>query len=70
MEKLVAVNYAASASQARIAIPCEIVRADLVMLHDTLADALYPRAESGLTGSGLYVTLDPWQSHLFGVRED
>jgi hypothetical protein len=65
---LVAINLSAEPAQARIRIEWKDLGGHQWRLNDTLSGHTYERAGDDLAGSGLYVDLGPWSSHLFACE--
>jgi len=66
--RIVAVNYSGSPAQARLPVPAGALQAPRLRLRDRLTLAEYVWDSRTLAAPGLYVELDPWQSHLFAVK--
>lgn len=65
--KLVVVNYSQEHSQGRIYLPRTLIQKETMVFHDTLTDTSYEREPSNLLACGLYIDLNPWQTHLFDL---
>ncbi|MBZ4018316.1 alpha-amylase [Streptomyces purpurogeneiscleroticus] len=65
---LIVVNLAAHSSQARIRLPWPDLGTAACRLTDLLDGTRYERPGSELTGSGLFVDLAAWRTHVFTVE--
>lgn len=65
--KLIVVNLANAASQARIHLGDRIAPERCYRFNDQLNQAVYLRDADELRGPGLYVRLDPFRAHLFDI---
>lgn len=65
--KMVVVNYSMLRAQAVIHLPEFLTRRFFVQFRDVLTDKIYDRTGEELFQKGLYVDLQPWQSHLFDI---
>jgi glycosidase len=65
--RLVAVNYAESASQCYVRLPWEDLAGRTWRLCDRLGDAVYERDGADLSTRGLYLDLPAWGYHVFEV---
>ena len=65
--KLVVVNLANAASQARIQLGDRIAQGRRYRFNDQLNQAVYLREADELRGPGLYVRLEPFHAHLFEI---
>jgi hypothetical protein len=65
---LIIINYKQDASQARVHVPWDALRAKQYHLYDVLSGQSYDRSGDEMRDAGLYVELGPWQCHLFRVR--
>ncbi|MFJ6986641.1 MULTISPECIES: alpha-amylase [unclassified Streptomyces] len=64
---LVVVNYSDRPAQARLPLPWPGLRGRSVRLTDLLTERTYDRDGDELAEQGLYVDLEPWHVHVFGV---
>jgi len=64
---LVAINFSDTASQARVHVPWDDIGGRTWRLGDALSGVSYDREGSEMRQLGLYVDLQPWASHLFGL---
>ncbi len=65
---LVIVNYSATPSQARVRLPWSDVAAGRWRLVDVFSGQQYERTGEEMTGSGFYVSLEPWGWHFFSLK--
>ncbi len=65
--KVVVVNYSRSVAQGHIALGDQVPPAGHFIFTDELNDTRYPWNCADLTRTGLYVRLDAFRAHLFGV---
>ncbi len=63
--RLTAINYSPHSAQAKFRIPEFLLRSDKIYLTDVLTNETYERYADELADDGLYIALNPWQSHLF-----
>jgi len=61
---LIVVNYAGTPSQGRVRFPGNELRGTNWRLNDALCEVTYERNGDELHDAGLYVSLNPWQSHF------
>ena len=66
-QRLVVVNFADQASQARIGLPQGINMECDYLLEDLLTNDCYRRSGRELSQQGLHVFLKAWQSHIFDL---
>jgi hypothetical protein len=64
---LVTVNYAPHHSQCYVRLPFTDLGGSQWQLQDVLGSASYDRDGNGLTSSGLYLDVPPWQVHVFSM---
>ena len=66
---IIAVNYAANRSQCYLRLPFADLRGRQWRLQDRLAEVRYDRNGDDLASTGLYLDMNPWQSHVFSITE-
>ncbi|MFI7294980.1 hypothetical protein [Streptomyces sp. NPDC050121] len=66
---LVAVNDSDQPSQARLPLPWDDLRGRPHRLTDLLTSQSYDRDGDELVDPGLFVALEPWQTHVLEVAE-
>lgn len=66
--KMVVINYSLIRAQAYVRLPEFLNRQFFIRFRDALTDKAYERTGEELSGKGLYVDLQPWQSHLFDFK--
>jgi hypothetical protein len=66
--KLVVVNFSIIRAQAFIRLPEFLGRKYFVQFREALTDKVYDRTGEELAEKGLYVDLQPWQTHLFDFK--
>lgn len=64
---LIVINYSGVAAQGRVHLPWDDLAGRHWRLDDRLSGAAYERDGREMADDGLYVDLEPWQSHLFRV---
>jgi hypothetical protein len=64
---IVAVNYAPHASQCYLGLPFPELQGRSARLQDSLGPAAYERDGNDLLARGLYLDLQPWAYHAFGL---
>jgi hypothetical protein len=64
---LIVLNFGETASQARVQVPWDELRATTWRLHDDLSGQTYDRDGNDMRDAGLYVDLGPWQCHVFQI---
>ena len=62
---IVVVNLSGGAAQGRIHLPWGDLQESAWRLHDCLSDAVYDYDGVEMSEQGLYVSLEPWEHHLF-----
>jgi hypothetical protein len=65
---LVIVNYSDHASQCYLRLPFPDLAGRRWRLRDLLSEARYDREGNDLQSRGLYLDLNPWQSHVFQIE--
>ena len=66
---LVVINFHPDPARARVEVPWDDLRGTTWRLDDPLSGASYDRSGDELRDGGLYFALEPWQAHLFRVRQ-
>lgn len=66
---LVVINFHPDPARARVEVPWDDLRGRTWRLDDPLSGASYDRSGDELRDGGLYFALEPWQAHLFRVRQ-
>jgi Alpha amylase, catalytic domain len=65
--RLLAINYAATASRCHVRLPFERLHGRMVRLRDLIEAVTYERDGAALAVHGLYVELPPWGRYVFEV---
>jgi hypothetical protein len=65
---LIAVNYSPHPSQCYLSLPFDEIEDRSVRLQDALGPACYDREGNELLERGLYLDLQPWSYHVFGLE--
>jgi hypothetical protein len=65
--KVVVINYSSGVSQGRIQILQIPETMSVVISYDELADAVYESSGDEVRSLGLYISLQPWQSHILDI---
>ena len=68
-QMIVAVNWAASASEGRIRGPWSTATAGIVRFQDELSGQTFERDSAELAAQGLYVGLGPWDYHVLTTAQ-
>jgi glycosidase len=64
---LVVINFSDHPAQARVRVAWDELRGKSWRLRDGLSGGIYDRSGNEIVEQGLYVELQPWQSHVFEV---
>jgi glycosidase len=64
---LVVVNYSAHQSQCYLRLPFNNLGGSEWQLQDLMSDHCYDRDGNNLQSAGLYLDVDPWQTHVFSM---
>lgn len=65
---LIIINYSDSESNGMLKLRRNDIYGKTLQLTDALNGAIYSRAGSEITGSGIYVKLEPWSCHFFRME--
>jgi glycosidase len=65
---LVIVNFSGTSSQARVRLPWSDVGTGTWSLVDVLSQQRYERSGEEMTGSGFYVSIEPWHWHFLRLE--
>ncbi len=65
---LIVVNYASHPSQCYVELPFPEIKNRSVQLGDLLGTDIYVREGNELSGRGLYLDMQPWSYHVFGLE--
>ncbi len=68
--RLCVINFSHDASQGAIPVPGMMLQRPFLRLKDAVTNETYERDTRELSDVGLYLSLDPWRSHLFGPAEE
>jgi len=66
---VVIVNYAGHDSQCYLKFPFSDLAGSQWRFQDLMSDVFYDREGSGLSASGLYLDMRPWQYHVFEMKK-
>jgi hypothetical protein len=64
---VVIVNYSPDPAQGRLRVPLPEAKTG-VLFHDELTGTTYERDPDEVRGPGLYIAMEPYQSHLFNMK--
>jgi glycosidase len=66
--RLIVINFSRQTAQARVHLKWDELRERSWRLDDGISGTTYERSGDEMRNTGLYVDLQPWECHLFGVR--
>lgn len=66
--KVVIVNYSPNPAQGRFKVPVPEANVKSITLVDELTSITYVRDPDEVRSQGLYVALEPYHAHLFGMK--